>query len=84
MEKVEMIGMIAAILTTASFMPQAFKAIKTKDTKGLSLTMYGMLFIGVILWLVYGVMMNAMPIILANAVTFVLAGTIIILKLKYK
>lgn len=84
MDYIQSIGIIAAILTTASFLPQAAKAIKTKDTKGISLTMYSLFFLGVTLWVIYGILVNDLPIILANGVTFILAGTILILKLKYK
>lgn len=84
MEYIQIIGITAAVLTTTSFLPQAIKAIKTKDTKGISLTMYSLFFLGVTLWLTYGILVNDLPIILANGVTFILAGTILILKLKYK
>jgi len=84
MEATQIIGIIAAILTTISFLPQAIKAIKTKDTKGISLTMYTLFFLGVTLWLIYGVLMKDLPIILANSITFLLSGTILILKVKYK
>lgn len=84
MDYIQLIGMSAAILTTVSFLPQAIKAIKTKDTKGISLSMYCIFFMGVTLWLIYGVLINDLPIILANGVTFILAGSILILKLKYK
>ena len=84
MEYIQIIGIAAAVLTTTSFLPQAIKAIKTKDTKGISLTMYSLFFLGVTLWLTYGILVNDLPIILANGVTFILAGTILILKLKYK
>lgn len=84
MDYIQFIGIIAAILTTVSFLPQAIKAIKTKDTKGISLSMYCIFFLGVTLWLIYGILVNNLPIILANSVTFILSGTILILKLKYK
>jgi MtN3 and saliva related transmembrane protein len=84
MDYIQSIGIIAAILTTASFLTQAAKAIRTKDTRGISLTMYSLFFLGVTLWLIYGILVNDLPIILANGVTFILAGTILILKLKYK
>jgi MtN3 and saliva related transmembrane protein len=84
MDYIQSIGIVAAILTTISFLPQALKTIKTKDTNSISLTMYFLLFLGVSLWLIYGILIDDLPIILANGVTFILAGTILILKLKYK
>ncbi|MFT6335398.1 MAG: MtN3 and saliva related transmembrane protein [Saprospiraceae bacterium] len=84
MNYIQIIGIVAAVLTTLSFLPQAIKAIKTKDTRGISLTMYSLFFLGVTLWLIYGILINDLPIILANGLTFILAGTILILKLKYK
>ena len=50
----EIIGLVAAFITTASFLPQVFKTYKTKDTSGLSLTMYLTFFVGIVLWLIYG------------------------------
>jgi MtN3 and saliva related transmembrane protein len=81
---ISIIGYIAAILTTLSFLPQAVKIIKEKNTEGISIGMYSMFTAGVLLWLIYGIFMNDLPIILANAVTFVLAATILTLKLKYR
>jgi len=84
MDYVETIGIVAAILTTASFLPQAIKVIKTKETKDLSLSMYSMFFLGVVLWLTYGILIMNIPVIIANAVTFVLSGIILMMKIKYK
>ena len=79
-----MIGTIAAILTTGSFLPQAFKVIKTKDTEGISLLMYLMNVIGIFLWFIYGLMIHDGALIIANGITFVLSSIILICKLKYK
>jgi len=84
MDIVQIIGIIAAILTTSSFLPQAIKVIKTKETKGISLRMYILFFLGVILWLIYGILTKDLPIIIANTVTVVLAGIILSMKIKYK
>lgn len=84
MDSVTIIGLIAAMCTTISFLPQAIKVIKTKHTKDLSLTMYLTFTIGVLFWLVYGVMLSNFPIIIANGVTLIFATTILIMKLKYK
>ena len=79
-----MIGTIAAILTTGSFLPQAFKVIKTKDTEGISLLMYIMNVTGIFLWFIYGLMIRDGALIIANGITFVLSSIILICKLKYK
>lgn len=72
-----LIGNIAALLTTISFLPQAIKTIKTKDTDSLSFSMYLLFVLGVALWFVYGLLNNQMPIILGNGITLVLAGIIL-------
>ena len=79
---VELLGFAAAIFTTTSFVPQAVKIVINHDTRSISLWMYAMFTLGVALWLVYGLTLGALPIILANAVTLLLSGTILVLKLK--
>jgi MtN3 and saliva related transmembrane protein len=78
-----LIGLIAATGTTASFIPQALKIIRTKDTKSISLSMYIMFISGVLLWLVYGIIKQDIPMIIANGITAVFAGIILFFKLKY-
>lgn len=80
---VESIGYAAAILTTASFAPQALKIIRTKDTSGISLGMYVLFVAGTGLWLAYGVLNDSWPIALANGVTMALATVILGLKLRH-
>lgn len=80
----EFVGLLAAVLTTSSFLPQAIKVIKEKNTSGISLGMYSMFTAGVFLWLIYGIGRSDFPVIIANAVTFVFAGTILAMKIKYK
>lgn len=80
----EIVGLIAAILTTSAFVPQVYKTWKTKSVENLSLTMYVVFFIGIMLWLVYGIHINSIAMILANAVTGLLALVLIFFKLKYK
>ena len=72
----EIIGLIAAVCTTFAFIPQVMKVWKTKQTKDLSSRMYSILFIGIILWLVYGIRIDSLSIIMANVVTATLVGTI--------
>jgi MtN3 and saliva related transmembrane protein len=78
------IGYLAAFGTTVSFLPQAIKTIKTKDTSGISLYMYALFTLGTAFWLTYGLMIHQLPVIVANAVTFAFACVILGYKLKYK
>lgn len=80
----DLIGTLAAILTTISFLPQALHTFRTKDVRGISLGMYSVFTAGVALWLVYGLLLQAWPIVIANLVTLILAGVILIMKLRYK
>ncbi len=84
MNFITILGLVAATCTTIAFLPQAIKAIRTRHTKDLSLGMYALLTTGIILWLIYGVFKNDLPIILANGVTLVFAAIILFLKIKYK
>lgn len=81
---IQVIGLISAFLTTASFLPQAIKTVKEKDTKGISLAMYSLFAAGVLGWLIYGIMLKDFPIILANSVTLIFASIILVMKLIYK
>ena len=76
--------MVAAFLTTASFIPQVIQVIKTKDTSGISLTMYSMFVLGVLLWAIHGFIIQDTAVIFANIITFVLASIVLAYKLKYK
>lgn len=76
--------MVAAFLTTASFIPQAIQVIKTKDTSGISLTMYSMFVLGVLLWAIHGFIIQDSAVIIANIITFILASIVLAYKLKYK
>lgn len=80
----EIVGLTAGILTTAAFVPQVYKTWKTKSAESLSLTMYLVFFVGIILWLVYGIHINSLAMILANSVTALLALLLIFFKLRYK
>ena len=84
MPTIEIIGLIAATCTTIAFVPQVYKAMRHKSTADISLTMYLVLLIGLILWLIYGIYHNSLAIILANAVTGILAAIMLFLKLKHK
>ena len=78
------LGFVAGALTTASFLPQVLKSWSTRDLSGISLRMYGLFTTGVALWLVYGLLVGNRPIVLWNAVTLLLAGTVLALKLRHR
>jgi MtN3 and saliva related transmembrane protein len=84
MNSTEIIGMVAAALTTISFVPQAIKTMKTKRTHDISLIMYVLFVSGVAMWLIYGLKIESNPVIIANSVTLFLIVPILILKLIYK
>ena len=71
------IGLIAAVLTTASFVPQAWHCFKTRDVSGVSLSMYSVFTVGIALWLMYGILLQSWPLIIANGITFTLAAAIL-------
>jgi len=84
MNWVEILGYFAAFCTTISFLPQTIKTIKTKDTSSLSLSMYVLFFTGISCWFVYGIIISNYPLLIANGITIILAGIILVMKLKYK
>ncbi|HEY4786221.1 MAG TPA: SemiSWEET transporter [Bacteroidales bacterium] len=84
MEKISIIGFMAASLTTAAFIPQAVKTLRTRQTTGISLWMYIILSLGILLWLMYGVFSNDWPIILANGITILLVIPILLIKIIHK
>ena len=79
----EWLGYVAATLTTLAFVPQAARTIRTRDTHGISLWMYVVFTVGIGFWFGYGVALGSWPMIVANAITFVLAATILALKLRH-
>lgn len=83
LQAVEWLGLVAACCTTFAFLPQAIKTIRDKDTKSISLGMYVLFTFGVGLWLIYGLWLGALPVILANAGTLLIALVILTLKLRY-
>ena len=83
-DNVEIIGFVAAVLTTSAFVPQVYKTWKSKSAESLSLTMYLVFFVGIILWLIYGIHINSLAMIFANSVTAFLALLLIFFKLLYK
>jgi MtN3 and saliva related transmembrane protein len=79
----DLIGYAAATLTTCSFVPQAWLTFKTKDVSGISLGMYSAFTLGIALWLTYGLLIAAWPIVIANLITFALALAILGMKLWF-
>ena len=80
---IDAIGSVAAVLTTASFVPQAWHSFKTRDVSGISLGMYSVFTLGVALWLLYGVLLQSWPLVIANSVTLALAAAILGMKLRF-
>ena len=81
---ITIIGLLAAFGTTISFLPQAIKTIQTKDTSGISLSMYSLFTAGTMLWLAYGIMSGSLPVTIANAITMVFASIILVYKIRYR
>ena len=84
MNLITLIGLAAACGTTASFIPQAIQTIRTKNTTGISLSMYGVFTAGTFLWLLYGILSENFPVALANGITLVFATIILAYKIRYK
>jgi MtN3 and saliva related transmembrane protein len=80
----DLIGYAAATLTTLAFIPQTLHSWRSRDLSGVSLGMYSLFTVGVALWLLYGVVLESWPIIVANAITLALAGSVLFLKMRHK
>lgn len=83
LDYIEYIGLAAAFLTTASFLPQVWKTWKTKDVSGLSLPMFSMFFIGIVFWFIYGLLIKSPAIILANVITALSSFLLVYFKIKF-
>ena len=84
MGMITLLGLVAAICTTVSLLPQVIKTIKTKHTKDLSLSTYAVLTTGIFLWFLYGILIKDLPLVLANGITLIFTATILFLIIKYK
>jgi MtN3 and saliva related transmembrane protein len=80
---IDLIGTLAGVLTTAAFVPQAVRVWRTRSARDISLWMYLVFLLGVVLWLIYGVLIGSVPVILANVATFALALFILIVKIRH-
>lgn len=78
-----LIGLIAAICTTVSFVPQIVKILETKRTDDVSFSMYAVICTGIFLWIVYGFLIMDIPLLLANTISFILAMSVLILKIRH-
>jgi MtN3 and saliva related transmembrane protein len=83
-DNITILGLVAGTLTTVSFLPQIIKIWRSRSTKDISLVMFVIYSVGIFLWLVYGIYINALPVIVTNSVTLVLALAIVIFKIRYK
>ncbi len=83
MSTVTIVGLVAACFTTFSFIPQALKIMREKETRDLSLLMCLSLETGIFLWFVYGMLLKNLPIILANGITLIFTTVVLALKLKF-
>jgi MtN3 and saliva related transmembrane protein len=84
MSGVTALGLLAGLLTTIAFVPQVLRVWRTRSTNDISLGMFVLFTVGVALWLVYGLLVDALPVVVANGVTLVLSATILGFKLRYK
>lgn len=82
-ETMEIVGILAGICTTGCFVPQAVRTWRTKSVRDISLRMYLLLCLGIILWIAYGLLIDSLSIVLANAVTLILAGSVLVMKILY-
>lgn len=80
----DVLGYVAGLFTMIAFLPQVIRVWKTKSTKDISLATFCLFCTGVFLWLIYGLFIKLGPVVITNAVIFVLAAVILIFKLKYK
>lgn len=80
---VDWLGFLAATLTTSSFVPQAWLTFRTRDVSGISLAMYGAFTLGIVAWLIYGLLLGAWPVIIANGITLALAAGILAMKILH-
>lgn len=83
MNWIDLAGTLAAVMTTTSFIPQVIKTWRSQSAEDISLLMFLVFSLGVFCWLIYGIGLGSLPIIIANGITLLLAGSILIMKLRY-
>ena len=79
---VELIGALAGALTTISFVPQVVQVLRTRRVADISLGMYVVFVSGIALWWTYGLLIHSWPILVANSITLLLAGTVLVMKIR--
>lgn len=84
MNWIKILGLAAAVISTVAFFPQVIKSWQTRETRDISIGSYALIVTGVLLWLMYGFLIDDFPLILANGITFILTSWILVLKIKYK
>ncbi len=84
MDSITILGLVGGTLTTVSFLPQVFKTWKSRSAKDVSLWMFLILSLGIVMWIIYGFLIDSIPVIAANIVSFVLVFTILILKIIFR
>lgn len=82
-DSIDFIGYVAATCTTLSFLPQLIRVVRLRSARDISLGMFLIFSVGTALWLIYGFFLHSMPVMAANAVTFVLAMSILVMKLRF-
>ena len=84
METINILGLVAGTCTTIAFVPQVLQVWRTRSARDISIGMYSVFLVGVALWLVYGLLLGAWPIVAANAITLALAIAILVMKLRFR
>jgi MtN3 and saliva related transmembrane protein len=84
MDLADILGYLAATLTTAAFVPQVWRTFRTKDVSGISLRMYSIFTAGIAVWLAYGIVLKETPMMVANSLSLLLACTVLGMKLRYR
>ncbi len=81
---IEIVGLVAAALTTSSFVPQALKIWRSRSAADVSFVMYLMMSLGTALWLIYGVLLDSLALMVANGTAFVLVTSVLVLKIRHR
>ena len=83
MQTTDVLGYLAATLTTASFVPQVWRTFRTRDVRGISLRMYSFFTAGIAVWLAYGIALEQKPMMIANSVSLVLACAVLVMRVRF-
>lgn len=84
MDRINLLGLFAGTCTTIAFVPQVWQVWKTRSAKDISIGMYSLFMLGVSLWLAYGLVVEAMPVVISNLITLALAGAVLVMKLFFE